>query len=69
MYIARKEREPYKSNKGKSRGGDLDNNNKDSFNDKLKKGKEEDKNQAGDSREIDMLKDCYKLTKFSREQE
>ncbi len=68
VYVAQKERESHE--RGKSESGDegLVDENREVIADEVEEGEEEGENQAGDSREIDVMKDCCELTKFSPEQ-
>ncbi|KAF4625068.1 hypothetical protein G7Y89_g13098 [Cudoniella acicularis] len=66
VYVEQKERETRESNEGESGGGESDDNNKDNFDGELEEG--EETQQAGDSKELDVMKDCCELTKFSPEQ-
>ncbi|KAH7310123.1 hypothetical protein BKA65DRAFT_485064 [Rhexocercosporidium sp. MPI-PUGE-AT-0058] len=72
VYLAQKERESRKGDKSGSGDEGLVNENGEVIADEAEEGEEGDEGdetqQDSDSRELDMMKDCCELTKFSPEQ-
>ena len=69
MYIAQKERESCEGSESESGDEGLVDNNGELIADEVEESEEGDETQqSSDNGELDVMKDCCKLTKFSPEQ-